>query len=221
MAKAFSTIGTILKAGATVSALEKLCKIKSYPDLGGAPETLESTDLEDSYQTFVEGVQSMDSMEFTCNYNDDDYAAVKATAGTALYYQLEMGDSGSQGRFRWQGTHSVRATGADVNAVREMIITIVPSTAISVLAAPSPTPSVTLSATTASVAVSSTTSVTATVVPSGSDVSWKSADTSIVSVVSTSGVMTGVAVGTANVTATIKVDGTDYSAACLVTVTSS
>lgn len=35
MAKAYSTINTVLKFGTTANALTQLCKIKSYPDLGG------------------------------------------------------------------------------------------------------------------------------------------------------------------------------------------
>lgn len=133
MAKAYSTIGTVLKTASTSGgSYTQLCKIKSYPDLGGAPETLETTDLEDTFQTFVEGVQSMDAMEFTCNYNPTDYAAVvnAIPASGDLYYKLEFGSSGSEGSFTWSGTHSVRVTGGDVNAVREMVITVVPSSAI-------------------------------------------------------------------------------------------
>lgn len=132
MAKAYSTIGTVLKYGAALNSLTKLCKIKSYPDLGGSPETIETTDLEDTFQTFVPGVQSMETMEFTCNYNPTDYAAVVSAipASGEQYYQIEFGDSGAEGKFYWQGTHSVRINGGDVNAVREMTITIVPSSAI-------------------------------------------------------------------------------------------
>ena len=133
MAKAYSTIGTVLKTATTSGgSYTQLCKIKSYPDLGGAPETLETTDLEDTFQTFVEGVQSMDAMEFTCNYNPTDYAAVINAIPSSgdLYYKLEFGSSGSEGSFTWSGTHSVRVTGGDVNAVREMVITVVPSSAI-------------------------------------------------------------------------------------------
>ena len=131
--KAYSTINTILKygAGTTNPTLTKLCAIKSYPDLGAAPDTIETTDLEDTSQTFVKGVQSQDNMEFTCNYTPEAYAAVVATVsdeeGT---YQLEMGDSGAQGKFTWTGTHSVHISGGDVNAVREMVITVIPSSAI-------------------------------------------------------------------------------------------
>ena len=132
--KAYSTIGTVLKTSTTSSGTyTQLCKIKSYPDLGGTPEQIETTDLEDTFQTFVAGVQSMDTMEFTCNYNPTDYAAVVTAIpaeGSDLYYQLEFGTAGAQGIFQWSGTHSVRVTGGDVNAVREMVITITPFSAI-------------------------------------------------------------------------------------------
>ena len=132
MAKAYSTINTVLKRSTTQGgSYTQLCKIKTYPDLGGAPENIETTDLEDTFQTFVPGVQSMDSMEFTCNYTPTDYAAVAGSAGTEGWYQLEMGTSGADGKFQWSGTHSVRVVGGDVNSVREMVITIVPSSAIS------------------------------------------------------------------------------------------
>lgn len=132
--KAYSTINTVLKTATTsTGTYSKLCKIKSYPDLGGAPENLETTDLEDSFQTFVPGVQSMDQMEFTANYNPTDYAAVVnaiPSEGSELYYELDFGTDGAQGKFQWSGTHSVRVSGGDVNAVREMVITVIPSSAI-------------------------------------------------------------------------------------------
>lgn len=135
--KAYSTIKTVLKygAGTTKPTLAKLCAIKSYPDLGAAPDTIETTDLEDDSQTFVKGVQSQDNMEFTCNYTPEAYTAVVATVsdeeGT---YQLEMGDDGAQGKFTWTGTHSVHITGGDVNAVREMVITVIPSSKVTKVA---------------------------------------------------------------------------------------
>lgn len=128
--KAVSTINTVLKAGEAKASLAQLCKIKSYPDLGGTPEQLESTDLEDTMQTFVEGVQSLDSMEFTANYTKEAYDAVVATVGKEQKYQLEFGEAGVDGIFSWTGTHSVRVTGGEVNAVREMVITCTPSSKI-------------------------------------------------------------------------------------------
>lgn len=128
--KAVSTINTVLKAGAAKASLSQLCKIKSYPDLGGTPEQLETTDLEDTMQTFVDGVQSVDAMEFTANYTKEAYEKVLESAGTEQKYQLEFGDIGADGIFSWTGTHSVRVTGGEVNGVREMVITCTPSSKI-------------------------------------------------------------------------------------------
>ena len=132
--KAYSTIYTVLKTATTsTGSYTQLCKIKSYPDLGGQPEQIETTDLEDTMQTFVEGVQSLDAMEFTANFNPTDYAAVVNAIPSSgnLYYKLELGQNGAQGSFTWTGTHSVRLSGGDVNAVREMVITVTPSSTIS------------------------------------------------------------------------------------------
>ena len=128
--KAVSTINTVLKAGAAKASLAQLCKIKSYPDLGGTPEQLETTDLEDTMQTFVDGVQSVDTMEFTANYTKESYESVLESAGTEQKYQIEFGNAGADGIFSWTGTHSVRVTGGEVNGVREMVITCTPSSKI-------------------------------------------------------------------------------------------
>ena len=130
--KAVSTIGTILETSTDGTAWEKLCKIKSYPQLGGAPDQLETTDMEDDSQTFEPGVQSMDAMEFTANYTLAAYTAVKAKAGTALKYRLKMGKDGVDGVATWDGQHSVHINEGAVNAIREMTITVSPSTKISV-----------------------------------------------------------------------------------------
>lgn len=128
--KAVSTIGTVLKAGADAASLAKLTRIKSYPDLGGAPEQLESTDMEDETQTFEDGVQQQEAMEFTANYTKEEYDKVKSSAGKQQKYQLEFGENGEDGIFSWAGKHSVRVTAGEVNGLREMVITVTPSTKI-------------------------------------------------------------------------------------------
>lgn len=130
MAKAVSTIGTVLKCGPNKAGLAQLCKIKSYPDLGGTPEQLETTDLEDETQTYIDGVQSLEAMEFTANYTKEAYASVLEKAGTEQKYQLEFGQAGADGIFSWTGTHSVKVNSGETNGVREMTITVTPSSKI-------------------------------------------------------------------------------------------
>ena len=133
--KAVSTIGTILETSTDGTAWEKLCKIKSYPQLGGAPEQIEVTDLEDESQAFIPGVQAQDAMEFTANYTLESYTAVKAKAGKNLKYRVKMGKDGVDGVATWDGQHDVFINEGEVNGAREMTITVSPSTKISVGAA--------------------------------------------------------------------------------------
>ncbi len=133
--KAVSTIDTILEVSPDGAAWEKLCNIKSYPALGGAPDQLETTDLEDESQTFILGVQSMDSMDFTANYTLETYLAVKEKAMTDLHYRLKMGKNGKDGVATWDGQHSVYVNEGEVNSVREMTISVSASTKIDLAAA--------------------------------------------------------------------------------------
>ena len=130
--KAVNTIGTTLEVSEDGTTWSKLCKIKSYPALGGAPDQLETTDLEDESQTFVPGVQSMDAMEFTANYTLAAYTTVKAKAGKALKYRLKMGKDGVDGVATWDGQHAVYINEGEVNGIREMTLSVSPSTKISV-----------------------------------------------------------------------------------------
>ena len=78
-------------------------------------------------------------------------------------------------------------------------------------------PSVTLSDKTASIAVEGTHTLTATVMPIGTEVTWASSDDEVATVAD--GVVTGVGEGEATITATITVDEQAYSDTCTVTVT--
>ena len=68
-----------------------------------------------------------------------------------------------------------------------------------------------------SIVVEGTTTLTATTVPANAVVTWTSSDDEVATV--SDGVVTGVTAGTATITASITVDGTDYSDSCAITVT--
>jgi hypothetical protein len=129
-----NTIKTTLKFGTTQGSEEKLCPIKDYPDLGGAPELIEITDLDDDTQRFLLGVQSLGVLEFTANYNETLYEAITDNSRTAGYYVLEFGENGKDGIFKWQGQHVVYVAGGGVNAPREMKIVIAASSKIEAVA---------------------------------------------------------------------------------------
>ena len=72
---AISTYGIYLMHKVS-DAYAKLIDIKDFPDLGGAPEMLETTTLSDSMQTYIPGIQSLDGLEFTANYTKSDFLRV-------------------------------------------------------------------------------------------------------------------------------------------------
>lgn len=79
------------------------------------------------------------------------------------------------------------------------------------------TPSVSVVPSNASVVVGNTVSLSAITAPAGETVTWTSSDTDKATV--SDGVVTGVASGSATITAKITVDGVDYTDTCTVTVT--
>lgn len=121
------------------AAYEKLVDIKDFPDLGGAPEMLETTTLSDSMQTYIEGIQSQDALEYTINYDLATYQELLAMKGTETEFAVWFGGTeangvvtptGDEGKFNFKGYLSVRVVGKGVNEVKEAIISIAPSTPI-------------------------------------------------------------------------------------------
>ena len=121
------------------SAWSKLVDIVDSPDLGGEPERIDVTTLSNKMRTYVEGVQDVDSMNFTANYDKTDYTTIQALAGQSGDYAVWFGGTesggvvtptGSEGKFSWTGTISVYVNGMGVNEARQMTITAIPSTDI-------------------------------------------------------------------------------------------
>ena len=117
----------------------KLIDIKDFPDLGGAPEMLETTTLSDSAQTYILGIQSQDALEFTANYTKTDYDTLKALEGTDLDLAVWFGGTvangvatptGSDGKYEFKGELTVFISGGGVNEVVDMTISIAPKTVI-------------------------------------------------------------------------------------------
>lgn len=128
---AISTYGIYLMHKVT-STYEKLIDIKDFPDLGGAPEMLETTTLSDSMQTYIPGIQSLDGLEFNANYTKEDFKKLKALEGKDEAYAVFFGEDGADGKFEFNGSLSVFPVGGGVNEVVGMTINIAPSTPITV-----------------------------------------------------------------------------------------
>ncbi len=118
---------------------EKLIDIKSFPDLGGTPELIETTTLSDPMTTNIMGIQSLDALEFECNYTLADYTKLSAMAGETNEFAVWLGGTeaggvatptGSDGKFEFHGQLSVYVNGGGVNEVVNMTVSIAASTPI-------------------------------------------------------------------------------------------
>ena len=121
------------------STWEKLVDIKSFPDLGGAPEMIETTTLSDSMTTNIFGIQSLDALEFECNYTLADYTKLKEMEGEDKDFAVWLGGTetagaatptGEDGKFEFKGQLAVYVNGGGVNEVVNMTVSIAASTPI-------------------------------------------------------------------------------------------
>ena len=122
----------------------KLIDIKDYPDLGGEPEAIDTTTLTDIMRTSVPGIQDLDSLTFTANYDPDQYAQLEALRISDLdepsYYAVWFGGTenagadptptGNLGKFSFKGRLSCYVSGAGVNEARQISISIAPASVI-------------------------------------------------------------------------------------------
>lgn len=133
----------LMKKDTTGDTYKKLVDIKDFPDLGGAPEMLETTTLSDGAQTYIPGIQSQEALEFTANYTKSDFDTLKALEDQDLKLAVWLGGTvsngsvtptGSDGKFEFTGRLSVFVAGGGVNEVVDMTISVAPSTVITVAA---------------------------------------------------------------------------------------
>src|SRR6056297_803575 len=127
---AISTINTTLLYDSGAGTFEKVCDIKSYPDMGSAPSKIDTTDLSQTERmTSILGLQEDSDMTFEANFDAIAYALIKGIEADTDF-KLEFGDGGEDGTLSWTGDIDVFTAGGGVNEVRNMTITCSSSTSI-------------------------------------------------------------------------------------------
>ena len=134
---AISTIGSHFMQGTGTGTLTwaELFKFKTDPTLIDAPEILDTTTQADHARTSIFGLASSDAKTFTLNYEDEVYDTIKGLEGQELNLSMWFGDTfdsatntytptGSFGKFTGKGYLYVTPNGGDVNAVRDMTVTL-------------------------------------------------------------------------------------------------
>lgn len=109
-----------------------LLPAKTIPAPVGAPNTVESTTLEDAVQTFEMGIKTSDSKEVTGNLIKETLDAISALGNKRIDILHLYGTDGIGGVAKYAYVGTASATVSDVGGNDEilgMTVTIVPNTA--------------------------------------------------------------------------------------------
>ena len=76
------------------------------------------------------GVQSVESMQFTCNFTLDAYTSLKTKALTDGFFELDFASAGAKAT--WEGQYDVYVSEGEVNGLIEMVLVCYPSTEVTI-----------------------------------------------------------------------------------------
>lgn len=108
-----------------------LVKAKSIPAPVGAPNTVESTTLEDDAQTYEMGIKTSDSKEITGNLEKDYLKNINGLGGKKIKVIQLYGTSGTGEVAKYAYVGQAMATPSDVGGtdeILEMSVTVIPNT---------------------------------------------------------------------------------------------
>lgn len=130
---AISTYGVqLMYKAASAAEYTKLVDIKNFPDLGGTPESIDTTTTSDSMRTSIPGIIELDVLAFECNYTKTDFEKCKALDNVETDYALYLGNAkdGADGKYGFKGKSVTFVTGGGVNEAVGMTIAIACTTEI-------------------------------------------------------------------------------------------
>lgn len=78
------------------------------------------------------GVQSVESMQFTCNFTLSAYTSLKTNALTDGFFELDFASAGAKAT--WEGQYDVYVSEGEVNGLIEMVLVCYPSTEVTIAA---------------------------------------------------------------------------------------
>lgn len=137
-----STMYTFLMHGTTsgsTTTWAKLCDIIDYPDLEGAPNTVDATTLSDNAEQSVPGIKAGSQYTFAAAYEKTEYSAIKDLENSEELFAIWEGATvsgdtitpdGSNGKWSFKGYVSIGKSGGGVDDLSQMTVTINRTSAI-------------------------------------------------------------------------------------------
>ena len=116
--------------GTTTLTWAKLFDFKTDPDLGAAPEQLETTTQSAPAHTYIPGLETNEQNNYTLNYDSTLFDTIKALKGQELnvaeWFGADSSGSpdGHNGKFVGKGYLDIYVNGGDANTVRNMTVVL-------------------------------------------------------------------------------------------------
>lgn len=133
----FNSKGTILSVAPVPQtgdpAYKKLYGLFTVPEMGGTPEQIDVTNLEDSHKRSILGIQDTGTLDFEFYATEDETdttAQIRDTwnilrgyqsAGDTMMWKLEYPDGEG---FTWKGKCSLRRQSVGVNSAVKFTLTV-------------------------------------------------------------------------------------------------
>jgi len=133
----FNSKGTILSVAPVPQsgdpAYKKLYGLFTVPEMGGTPEQIDVTNLEDSHKRSILGIQDTGTLDFEFYATEDEEdttAQIRDTwnilrgyqsAGDTMMWKLEYPDGEG---FTWKGKCSLRRQSVGVNSAIKFTLTV-------------------------------------------------------------------------------------------------
>lgn len=106
----------------------KIAGLQEFPDIGGAPEQIDITTLDDTMMHYMNGLKDVGAMEFTFLYDKQDNANSNyqtlcklEDAGNVVSWEVKL-PTGT--KFHWDGEVAVTLSGDGVNAAVHFVANI-------------------------------------------------------------------------------------------------
>ncbi len=115
--------GTKLEYSEDGTAWNAVGGVKTIPELGGSPQTIDVTTLSSTRQESIEGLQQNQSLAFQCVYQGDNFKALAALSGNHKQYKWKVTfPDGTTSTFT--GSFVIKTDSYGTNAALSFTITV-------------------------------------------------------------------------------------------------
>lgn len=115
--------GTMLEYSEDGTKWNEVGGVKSIPEMGGSPQTIDVTTLKSTRQESIEGLQQSQSLAFQCVYQGDNFKTLAPLSGNKKQYKWKVTfPDGTTSTFT--GSFTIKTDSYGPNAALTFTITI-------------------------------------------------------------------------------------------------